>query len=607
MKDFDEMRNIDLDYEPRIVYRKKGGFFGKFVALLMGIILGVVFCLGGIVGLGWYGYTKMPIQNGVNTAQGIAGIEIDYTQYIDGSYGEKTLQNLVGDVIDATQKINNGEGSLNTLNAISPLVGKLVIGDGTEENRGLVGTLGEYAITVDPTEVMNRILVKPEGTPDAPENKDVYFGDYIKYCFDNAPLGDMLQAFGYELNDIIKTICYGVEGVDYVIDENGEMQMLHGATKLTVAEFLSEDLDEKVQILPIDSFVPISFPTDAVMCMLAYGAEYRYEKELDENGNIVMKQVFYEASETPFTLKDDEGNDVTENIVSGAEDAQNGIVLTHKYTKNDTEITETRYLQYNTEDGKYYAFEDAAYTLPIRFKENTIGMLNDGTDALINKMYLKDFLKPTPSTHRAMLAICYGTEGEDWEYDAEGNIQMKGEAKPRTVKDLKEGNLFNTLTLKDLLGEEVNENAILSNLASYSLDELPQEMEKLTFDDVFAEKIYEEDGVTVKPMWQYLFDDPTTNEMETPDQYCLLGETMGVDQMIANMQENMQTATLEKLINDDLVVFEDDPTTPNDESVDEKNAFLASTATIDGTPDGKLVKQMTIIEMINWVMDASGA
>ena len=607
MRDFDEMRNIDLDYEPKIIYRKKGGFFGKFVALLTGIIIGVGVGVGGIVGIGWYGYTKMPIDSGVNTAGSIAGTTIDYTQYIDGSYGEKTLQNLVGDVLDATQKISNGEGTLNTLNAISPLVRTLIAGDGTEANAGLIGTLAQYSISVDPDEAMSKILVKPEGTEDAPENKDIYFGDYLKSCIDNAPLGDMLKAFDYELNDVIKTVCYGVEGVDYTVDENGEIQMLHGATKLTLGEFLSENLDEKVQLLPIDSFLTISFPNDAVMCMLAYGAEYRYEKELDENGEVVMKQVFYTANEAPFALFNDEGVDVTENVVSGAENPQNGIVLTHTYKKNGEDVSETRYLQYNAEESKYYAFEDAEYTLPIKFRKNTIAMLSEGTDALINSMYIKDLLKITPSTHRAMIAICYGTQDVDWEYDENGNIQMIGDAKPRTIKDLKSGNLFNTLTLKDLLGDDVNNNNILSNLATCTIETLPAKMETLTFHDVFAEKIYKDDGVTVQPMWQYLFDDPTTAETETPDMYCLLGETMGVDKMIANMQENMQTATLEKLILDDLVVFEDNPSTPENEAITEKEAFLASDKTIDGTPDGKKVKEMTIIEMISWVMTASGA
>ena len=62
MRDFDEMRNIDVDYEPRVIYKKSGGFLGKFVALLLGIIIGIAAGLGGLVGAGWYLYKKMPIE-----------------------------------------------------------------------------------------------------------------------------------------------------------------------------------------------------------------------------------------------------------------------------------------------------------------------------------------------------------------------------------------------------------------------------------------------------------------------------------------------------------------------------------------------------------------
>ncbi len=612
MKDFDEMRNIDLEQDPSVKpkkERKKGGFFGKFVAWLLGFVIGILGAIGGVAFFGWYAYAKMPIEKTTDKINGLLNTNIDYTQYIDKSYGEKTLSDLVGDTLSAVETVSAGEGTFNTLSAISPLVGKLVKGENGEG--GLVNTLAQYAITVDPDKVMDRILVKPEGTPDVEENKEIYFGDYLKSCVDEAPLGDVIKALGYESNDVVYTICYGTEGVDYALDENGEVQMLNGATKLTVKEFLSDDLNEQIKQLPIDSFITISFPDDAVMCMLAYGAEYRYEKTLDENGNVVMTQVFYEYTyneESQFVLMDDEGNDVTANIVSGADNPQNGIVLTHTYTQNEQEISETRYLLYNETEDKYYAFEDAEYTKPVKFQKNTIGMLSDGSDDLIDKMYIKDLLNVDETDERVMIALCYGKETEDWQYDENGKIQMLNGAKPRTVKELKEGNLINELTLKDLLGDDVENNQILSNLSDSTVETLAEDMEKLTFKDVFADKIYEDEEHTqIKPMWKYLFDNPDTTDMETPDQYFLLGGTSdstadknGVDEMITNMQTNMQTSSLKKLVEDDMIIFEDDPTTPDiDESVEERKKFLEEGKILG---DGKNVNEMTIIDMINWVM-----
>ncbi len=608
MKDKDELRNIDVGQETVVVYKNKSGFFGKLVALLLGLIFGIAATVGGVAIFGWFTYTKAPIANSIDTVNGLLGTNIDYTQYINGSYGEKTLKDLVGDTITAVDKVSKGEGTLNTLNEISPLVGKTVVGDGTEGNTGLVGMLANYAIIADPEAVMNRIIVKPAGTPDSPDNKDVYLTDYLKDRIDNAYMGDIIQAFGYEMNDVIKTICYGAEGIDYYVDEKGEIQMIHPEKKITLSQFLGDGLDEQIKLLPLDAFIAISFPSDTVMCMLAYGAEYRYEKTLDANGNVVMKQVFYEGAGDPFALTDDEGNDVTANIVSGADNPQNGIVLNHIVTQGEETITKTRYLQYNATDGRYYAFEEATYETPILFEKNTVGMLSDGTDKLIGGIYVKDLLNVTASSERVMIALCYGKEGVDWQFNADKTaIDMIGDSKPRTVNDLKNGNVFDTLTLQDLLGDDVNSNPILLKLADKTFSQLPTAMEELTFADIFADKIYTDDThTTIQPMWKYLFDDPNVDGEETPDQYYILGGTStatanknGVDKMIENMKANIQTATLAKLVQDDLIVFE------NDADGSKKQEFLTSTTqTVIG---GKYLRDLTIIEVINWAINPTGS
>ena len=745
MKDFDEMRNIDLEAEPipskKPKKEKKGGFLGKFIAVVLGFIFGLLGGVGGLGFFGWYIVARMPIEKSTNKVNGILGTDIDYSQYIDGSYGEKTIANLVGDTVSAIQTISNGEGTLNTLNAISPLVKNLVCGE--DGKGGLVETLAGLAIHTDGEALMNRILVKPENAGDIENPQDIYFTDYLKYCVDNASLGDMIQSLGYDTNEVIKTLCYGVEGTDYIYTENGEIQMINGATKLTLKEFLSEDLNEQIKSLPIDSFVTVQFPDDTVMCMLAYGAEYRYEKTLDENGNVVMTKVFYEYSydaDGNFILCDDEGNDVTANIVSGVDNPQNGIVLAHKYMQGEQEITEARFLVYSAAHDRYYAFEDAEYTKPIRFKKNTIGILSDGADALVDKIYVKDLLGVNEKSESVMIALCYGsqgtdwefdvdgkiqmlgdkkprtvkdlkkndlfnsltlkdvlgidetsekvmialaygTEGTNWEYDANGKIQMLGDSKPRTIKDLQDGNLINTLalkdvlnvdetservmislaygtegtnwefdangkiqmlgnskprtvqdlqsgeiinqlTLKDLLGEDVEDNMILHSLADTSVENLPAKMNELTFDDIFPDHVYEfetnadgtktpvyeldENGQQVQKvsaMWNYLFDDPETAVKERPNNYFLLGHDInhpGVDQMIENMQANMQTATLEKLVRDDLVRFEG----PNAEQ--DKDTFLnGEQKQILVNGELKYVREMTIIEMINWALQSS--
>ena len=103
-------------------------------------------------------------------------------------------------------------------------------------------------------------------------------------------------------------------------------------------------------------------------------------------------------------------------------------------------------------------------------------------------------------------------------------------------------------------------------------------------------------------MWNYLFDDPTTTtHVERPNEYYLLGHDIshpGVDQMVENMQENMQTATLEKLVRDDLIVFE------GANAAADKEQFLTDTTQKKLVVNGveKYVRELTIIEMITWAI-----
>jgi len=211
---------------------------------------------------------------------------------------------------------------------------------------------------------------------------------------------------------------------------------------------------------------------------------------------------------------------------------------------------------------------------------------------------------------------------------------MIDDKKPRTVNDLKDSSIFYQLTLKDLLGDDVEDNMILHSLANTTIEDLPEAMNELTFDDIFADQIYEyeedadgnhildengnkipiyvtdENGQQVQKvsvMWDYLFDDPSTPHIERPNEYYLLGHDInhpGVDQMIDNMQANMQTATLEKLVRDDLITFSDDPSTPENEAQTDKEKFLTDTAQKKILVKGELkyVRELTVIEMISWAI-----
>ena len=70
---------------------KKSGIGGKLVCLLLGFVMGVVGTVGGVGGLGYFAITQIKIKDAVGTVNDLAGLEIDYTQYINEQYGDSTV------------------------------------------------------------------------------------------------------------------------------------------------------------------------------------------------------------------------------------------------------------------------------------------------------------------------------------------------------------------------------------------------------------------------------------------------------------------------------------------------------------------------------------
>lgn len=544
MRDFDEMRNIDVDYEPRVIYKKSGGFLGKFVALLLGIIIGIAAGLGGLVGAGWYLYKKMPIEQGFDTANGFLpeGMDkIDYTQYIDGSYGQKTIEALVGDVMNAAKEIADGTGTLNTLNAISPYVRTLIAGDGSEESKGLVDMLAEYSIVVDADELMSKIIVKPESETET--KPDVYLMDYLMDCVYDTPMGDLFNLLDVQLNDVLLSICYGVEGVDWewVDQATGEVRMLNGAEKLTLGGFMGEDLSATIQSLPIDTLMHIDL-TDKIMSVLAYGSAHRYTVD---DGKAVMNQVFYtyEANGNKYTLYDDMGDLYLKDVTITNLDTP----YMHTFTQGEETVTE--YYKYY-DDGttkRFYAYSDAACTKPILFKKTTVGDLNGNAMELVDGLYLKDLL-PISLEDTTILSLAYGRYGLDWEFDntVEGGIKMLNGAEPRTIKQLREkGNeLINEIYLSDVIHTD-HDNVLIMYIL-YGHEGLHYKLEADDSVTMLPEQVAVVDVNTSNVVWNEYGDYKLSETLSSDGTFTMNNKTYKLGNPVGGtlITEDGETATL---------------------------------------------------------------
>ena len=131
-KDFDlEYKDLDVgSSKNKTGAKKKGGFLGKFIAFLLGMMFGAVALVGGVIGGTYLALTRVKINDAVNKVEGIAGIQIPLDDYLSEVYANQSVLDLVKDVAGVVSDVASGKGTLNDLNTISPAVGKLLTGEG---------------------------------------------------------------------------------------------------------------------------------------------------------------------------------------------------------------------------------------------------------------------------------------------------------------------------------------------------------------------------------------------------------------------------------------------------------------------------------------------
>ena len=157
----------------------------------------------------------------------------------------------------------------------------------------------------------------------------------------------------------------------------------------------------------------------------------------------------------------------------------------------------------------------------------------------------------------------------------------------------------NELTVGDVV-PNAEDNQILKHLTDTTLENLDDDVKNLTFNQVFENEIWESDGTTLKPTWKYLLDDNVGDADNTIDDYYIISRNPGetgkdINTMLDNMTNNMQVASLELLIEDEIIVLEDS----------KRENFLKSYFVTDPTmPDVEsnrtYLKDMTIVELLDF-------
>ena len=534
------MSKRNKDYEPEVIVQKKGGLLGKLIALILGIIIGIIAGIGGLAGGIFYAYKKMKINQAVGLVNKFLDPDFDYTQYINGKYGEQTVEILVGDAKLAIDKIANGTGTLDTLKELSPYVETLIKGDPAVPESGLVYLLSTYGVEVDGDKMMKLFISKPVNETELKPDK--YLTDYITNAVYSMEVGDLIYSLsGNPVDGIMRTLCYGVENIDYTVNNslsgNPVEPKAGGQAPLTINDFMENKLDGRIDALPLDALLEIDL-TDSIMCSLAYGAEHRYTVITTPTGKKVdMDQLYYvleTAEDGTQTLFDD--MHVQFNYTEFKAQSYND---TNGYTLQFTDgegVTQTQYLVADTAHPTHllaYRVETGTpvQITPIEFEKTTVGSLDNAND-LINCIYLKDAMNITGTSEKFLISLAYGVEDIDYEIIGEGDnrtVQPIGDAEPRTIRDLREkgGDLINEIYLSDIVESSPDDKLVMYMLYGkeglhYDIgsDNKPHMRQKQVA--VYNNKVYNEYGdVELKATVDLSGETKTMTMTETGKQFVL--------------------------------------------------------------------------------------
>ncbi len=692
----------------KIIEVKKGGFLGKFVAFLLGLLIGIIGIIGAIVGVGYWATTQ-PITTVVDTLKMndlIFGTSNTAGMLNKDYIGNMTIGQFIGDVIPKVTNTNE-PNYLENLVKISPIVEPNVdnILNTMETNYGLkVDKKGLYAQSAS-------------GLP-------TFLTDSIY----DADLGTILMKNGSSNDaELFIALCYGEEDVDfeYVSDSytgadaikiNGKNAKLISSRKpLTLRKLTSNEEDGGI----MNTFYELPLATvlkdeshldDSIMCAIAYGHKSHYEivREVVDGKTVkkaVMKQVAY-------TLEGDKLYDISDVEIENytLDKATNVLTL---------ESGEKQYLRLDsasgTLKGTLKAYKDAQYTDPVKYTKTKISELTGDAASLVDGIYLKDAMEMDDDTHKILKSLAedkdgnprtigelkakneniindisltdvmkeerddklvmyllygkkgihydevngeidmlqrqiavldgqvyneYGEEivgvaangvftdanGETYDYAAtnkELDVTVNGVAKKAptyylskdgekvlyhatNLGDLNSDNspvshLTTRLQIADIFTEkDIADNMFLVHVQNETIDSLPSAIEELKITEVYAEEIFEDDGVTVKGTWWYLLYDQDTGNILEPT-------IKEMASLTGNMMNNVHAATLNQLDADGMVDFKDSTTLTRPIDFNDPSHNLGAVLNIDytiptvnGIPKETL-GELTVSELLEYV------
>ena len=233
-------------------------FLWNILSISLAFLFGIFAALGGLLGVGIVFGTKKPVKD-------ILGE--NYLNYVREDYADASLYDLMKALLGTVSELagSGGAFTFQSINKITPILENILVpmSDG----------FAEQGIMLDVDELMN--------TPVSD------FGSYLRTTIvDNTLLANFVNPDINKKSDaLMLAICYGEEGVDYTV-ENGEIVMSEGKKPITLGEFIA-DSNAIVRGVTVEAALGITATSNAAMRYLAYGTEGT-NYLINEDGKIEM-------------------------------------------------------------------------------------------------------------------------------------------------------------------------------------------------------------------------------------------------------------------------------------------------------------------------------
>ncbi len=458
----DPFENNSYDYYTPT--KSGGGFIGKFVAFLLGIIFFIGGAVATTVAVGSW-VLGSPIGETVNKFDSNGEIykllfgDGEKLGYLDKTYETKKIMDLVTDIGSAATDLASGNASLKTISKIIP------------KTKDLVDTLVESISGIG-------IPLTTEGLM---ETKLSELPDFLMDTTMDTPIYKFLEGESNESseeeNELIMFLLYGEAGVDYEVDADGNAKRNADGDVIMIGDSKPrsiKDLQENPEVLmdvSLSTFIDAK-SDDALMMYVLYGKKDMHYQVVDNKVSPLQKQVAIQGT----TLYNEYGEVMTDVTLTG----------TASYTVGTGEDAITYYLKKNGENqivipntnpeekaDLYYVFSapEKQASDKVMFEATKLSDLSDADNSALSKV-----------TERL-------TVGEMMEFDESNKVLTA--IKDETIKTLPDA--IQTLTLEEVIDipkdkNDPNYNHLLDDLRETPINELSKDINE-TIDNLKLEEV----------------------------------------------------------------------------------------------------------------------